>query len=148
MDERQCRGVEQLARRERLEPFGFHARRRGHAPAAAERVLAVTDDRATHVRQMHANLMRPAGAETDAQQIGVGEAGYDTRVGHRVTATLRDRHAFALLGMPRDRGFDVDRALAQVPPHDRRIHARDFTSFDRPGEAAVREIALRHHQQS
>src|SRR5881296_2246305 len=52
MDERQRRRMQQLARRERLESLCFHPRGRGHAPAATERVLAVPDDRATHVRQV------------------------------------------------------------------------------------------------
>src|SRR3989442_6596814 len=98
--------MQQLARREPLEPLGLHARRRGHTPAATERVLAVPDDRATHMRQMHTDLMGAAGAEADTQEIGMREAGYKTRVCHGMPATPCHRHALALCGLKRDRRLD------------------------------------------
>src|SRR5437762_8628381 len=92
--------------------------------------------------------MGPAGAEADAEEIGMREAGHHARMRHGVPATLRHGHALALGGVARDRRFDVDRTLAQVPPHDRRIHALDGASFDCAREPAVREIGLRDDQQS
>src|SRR5882672_6089015 len=106
--------MQQLARRQRFESPGLEARRRCDAPAAPECVLAGADKRTTDVRQVHANLMGPSRAETDAQQIGMVEARDYASVRYGVPAALRHRHAFAFLGMARDRRFDVNRALAQV----------------------------------
>src|SRR6266516_3485883 len=100
------------------------------------------------MRQMHTDLMGAGGAEAYTQEIGMREAGYKTRVCHGMPATLCHRHAFALCGMTRDRRLDVNRTFAQVPPHNRRIHAFDGASFDCARQSAVREIGLRHYQQS
>ncbi len=140
--------MQQLARRQRLETLRLVARRWRDAPAAAERVLAVADDRAADVREVHPDLMGAAGAQPHAQQIGVGEPRHERRVRDGVAAALRDRHALALFGMPGDRRFDVHRTLAQMAPHERRVHALDGAPLDRARESPVREVALRDHQQA
>src|SRR5437899_11617887 len=108
--------MEELSRRERLEPLGLHARRRRDAPAAAEAVLAIPDNRTADVREMHANLMRASGAETNPQQIAVREARDERGMRHGMTPALRDGPALALFGMTCDRCLDGDRSLAQMVP--------------------------------
>src|SRR5579859_1838669 len=147
MDERQRRRVQQLPRRETLESLGLDAGGRRDAATPAERVLAIANDRTTDVSEVHANLMRAAGAEPDTQQIGVRESRDEARVRHGVPATLRDRHLLPFPGMPRDRRLDVDGALAQMAPDERGVHALHRATLDRRGETPVRKIGLRDDQQ-
>src|SRR5258706_15565216 len=89
----------------------LRSRRWRDAPAAAERVLAVADDRAADVREVHADLVGAAGAQPHAQQVGVSELRDAGGVRRGVTTAFRDRHARALFGMPGDGRFDVHRTL-------------------------------------
>src|SRR5882724_11255486 len=77
MHQREGRRMEQLPRRERLEPLRLRAPRRRDAAAAAEGVFAVAHHRVADVREMHANLVRAAGAERHAYQFGQIPARYD-----------------------------------------------------------------------
>src|SRR5439155_27123903 len=92
MGERQPGRVEQLPRRERLEALGRLPRSRRDAPAAPEGILPVAYDRMPHVREVHADLVRAAGAERDAQQVGVREPRGHAHVRDRVAAPRQHRH--------------------------------------------------------
>src|SRR6267378_1279076 len=148
MRERQGGGMQQVPRRELLEALGLRPRGRRHAATAPEGVLAVADNRATDMREMHANLVRAAGAQPHAQQIAVREARHECRVRHGVAAAFRDRHSLALFRMASDRRFDIDHILAQMAPHERRVDALHGAALDRTGETPMRQIALRNEQQS
>src|SRR5438093_1209064 len=73
MGEREPGRVQQLPRRQRLEPLGRLPLGRRDAAAPAEGVLPIAHDRVSHVRQMHADLVRAPGAELHAQQVGFHE---------------------------------------------------------------------------
>src|SRR5882672_9192798 len=147
MRERKRRRVQQLARRQRLEPLRFRPCRRRHAATPTKRVLAVADDGTADVREVHTNLVRATGAESDAEQVDVREPRDDGGVGRRVPAALRDRHPFAVFGIARDRRFDVDHILAQMSPHERRVHTLHGPLLDGARQAAVGEIAFRDDEQ-
>src|SRR5207247_522465 len=101
--EREQRGVQQLSRGARLQPLGGAALAGGDASATSEGVVAVPHDRVPHMGEMHADLVRAAGAERDAQGTGVPEAG----------------------PAPPPRGPPLGRALRQrgAPPHEH-VHER------------------------
>src|SRR5690349_4447251 len=98
MGQREQSRVQQLPGRERLDPLGSLARRRGHAAAAPGCVLAVADHGMAHVREMHADLVGATGLELHPHQIDVREARHDAHARYRVATPGQDRHALAVAG--------------------------------------------------
>jgi len=48
--------------------------------------------------------------------------------------------------MARDRRLDGHRAVGEMPPRERRIHALHAALLDRAGQAPVREVRLRDQE--
>src|SRR5438445_947622 len=147
MREREGRRVQELPRRERLEPLRVAPLRRRHAATAAEGVLAVADDGVADLAQVHTDLMRASRAERDAQQVGLGEVRDDGHVADRVAPARLHGHALAVLGVAVDRRGDLHGALGKVSPRERRVAALDAPLLDGTREAAVRDIGLGDEQQ-
>src|SRR5437899_1023685 len=146
--EREQRGVQQLSRGARLQPLGGAALAGGDASATSEGVVAVPHDRVPHMGEMHADLVRAAGAERDAQEIGLGPARDDYGMGGGVALAGEHGPEFAVLGMAHDGRLDRHRALRDVAPGHRGVDAGDLAPLDQPGQPAVRLVGLGHQEQS
>src|SRR5258708_6595924 len=147
MRQRQCRRMEQLARCERFEPLRLRAARGRHAAAAAVGVFAIAHHGMPDVREVHPDLVRAAGAERHAHELGQFPARYDRGEGDRVPPARLHRHALALVLIARDGRGDLHRALGEVAPDQRGIRALHTTLLDRSGETAVHLVRLGQQHQ-
>src|SRR5207245_2756293 len=100
------------------------------------------------VREVDADLVRAPGPELDARQVGVSEARDDAHVRDGMAPAREHRHALAILRMPRDRRLDVHRAVGEMAPRERRVHALHLAPLDHAREPAVRQLGLSDQQQS
>ena len=122
---------------------------RGETSRPASAVHGIAENRMGDVREVHADLMRPARNYIDANIVEMRKRVYHKHLGERrAAAASRHRHLLAIDGMPSDRSVDLSRARPEVPPHDRVIDLADLARADLIGESPVRPVGFRQDEKS
>ena len=141
MGERQPRGVQCLAM-EMLER-GLEFRRRARRQAPPTAVHRIADDRISHVRQVHADLVRAPGLELHARQRVSAKTLLDAVMRDRLAPVAAHRHFRTLRAMPAD-GLIDGAAAGHGAGAQRQVFALDFMRRERRHQRRVRLERARH----
>ena len=126
-----------LQRRQRLQVRRDAARDAAIGGVAADRVA----DRA----EMHADLVRAAGVDGDADQRHARQVQRPRHARHGRSRPPRTcRHLLPRVRIAADRRLDAPAVLDQ-PPHQRDVLLLDFAIVELPGQFRVRHVALGDH---
>jgi hypothetical protein len=133
MDEREARGVEELA----LE-----------AEVAVHAVGRISGDGEVDRGEVNADLMRAARLETHAQERVLAEELEQLELGHGVSGEVGiEGDARRIMAVAPDRRLDPSAARARAPPHERDVLAYDLPPAEHPLEAPVDVVRAGDDQQ-
>jgi hypothetical protein len=115
-------------------------------PLAAP-VTEVPGDRQAQVRQVRADLVRPAGQRVERQQ-GVPAAGAEHLVfSRRSPTTGHHGHALPVARVAPDRRLDTSADRWRLPAHEGQVFLLDAAVAELAHQAGLCRIGLGHHQQ-
>ena len=111
-------------------------------------VHGVADDRVTDRREVHPNLVSAPGAQRQFEDSRAGKALEHAKVGHRLAATLDDRHAPPVARVPGDRRVDRPRVLTETAVDERPIRASERAVAELASQVAMCCLSFRHHKEA